>query len=604
MEYTELLPKKPETVALSFSGGGFRAASFCLGCLSYLEHLKLGEKKFTELINFISSASGGSFTNLAYTSGQRKGENFSQFYRRMNSEALKGELVVNRVFEILNDKKIWKSRHFKTRNIINAFAIAYDEIIFKGDTFAIYYNAPSAGVPEVCVNATEFDNGMLFRFQNAGQFGNFFLHSINKFEPTQRLKMIKLGDVVAASSCFTVGFEPIMFPNDFSYQGLSPEELQNDVVEDTRFNPIKENGEKNPIAFGLMDGGIDDNQGIDSFIRAEERLQRRNKFGHDLYIACDVSSNYTGGYNFPEENKSNIFEKPSLLQYIGLFFLLFLFSLAGLYMGFNPGLFYSFLGATGLVVLLIIFFLYKVVVARKKAIEGKSTYGKLIFKHIGFFLKIRLRMLLQLVDARLTSAGYLAATVFLKKIRRISYDWLFEKISELKFNADGKLLYDDQITDQAVDMIKLKHWKKFSLQNAIYLLSKKNDEQRNLDLKKEPWYDNPPRIDIVGKLLTLIEFLQPSDELQEIASTATSMDTTLWFDDTHQSEKQPEKLIATGQFTTCYNMLKYSFRNDWTDSDWKVMQQNLISDWSRFKGDPLWLFKQFESTTNSSLNRE
>ncbi|MGY0038464.1 hypothetical protein [Pedobacter sp. NJ-S-72] len=63
-----------------------------------------------------------------------------------------------------------------------------------------------------------------------------------------------------------------------------------------------------------MDGGIDDNQGIDSFTRAEERLQNRNIFGYDLYITCDVSSNYTSGYNFPEENKKSWLQKLNLLQ--------------------------------------------------------------------------------------------------------------------------------------------------------------------------------------------------------------------------------------------------------------------------------------------------
>src|SRR5215831_17697633 len=93
-------PKKPEFVALSFSGGGFRAAAYCLGCLSYLEKITFQGKKFTELVHFISSASGGTITSLVYGSGQRQGELFKEFYRRMIQSIFNGESVVNRVFEI------------------------------------------------------------------------------------------------------------------------------------------------------------------------------------------------------------------------------------------------------------------------------------------------------------------------------------------------------------------------------------------------------------------------------------------------------------------------------------------------------------------------
>ena len=64
---------KPLTnIALSFSGGGFRATAFCLGILSYLNYRLITNDKGNQetlhsRVQFISSASGGSFANLAYT---------------------------------------------------------------------------------------------------------------------------------------------------------------------------------------------------------------------------------------------------------------------------------------------------------------------------------------------------------------------------------------------------------------------------------------------------------------------------------------------------------------------------------------------------------
>lgn len=57
-----------QSIALCFSGGGFRAAAFSLGVLSYLNKVKIksaeGEASLLSHVNFIASASGGTITNL------------------------------------------------------------------------------------------------------------------------------------------------------------------------------------------------------------------------------------------------------------------------------------------------------------------------------------------------------------------------------------------------------------------------------------------------------------------------------------------------------------------------------------------------------------
>jgi len=100
-QYSDLKPKQPQHIALSFSGGGFLAASYSLGCLSYMESVYAGGIKLTALVQFISSSSVGSIINLAYTASQRKGQSFEEFYHHLYWNVLQGTKLADHVFEIL-----------------------------------------------------------------------------------------------------------------------------------------------------------------------------------------------------------------------------------------------------------------------------------------------------------------------------------------------------------------------------------------------------------------------------------------------------------------------------------------------------------------------
>src|SRR5688572_29149663 len=175
MEYIEVEPKKPELIALSFSGGGFRAASYALGCLSYLETVKPEGRSLLSLVNFISSASGGTITNLTYSLSQHQDQSFREYYLQLKKQ-LGGTDLLEHVFKILVNNDDWADRPYKTRNIINAFAIAYDKYLFNRANFGAIFHKKEGAVGEICANATEFDNGMQFRFQNTGVRGNKFLY--------------------------------------------------------------------------------------------------------------------------------------------------------------------------------------------------------------------------------------------------------------------------------------------------------------------------------------------------------------------------------------------------------------------------------------------
>jgi hypothetical protein len=593
-----LQPKRPAFIALSFSGGGFRAAAYSLGCLSYLDHATIGGQKLTSLVHFVSSASGGSITNLVYSASQRQGKSFAEFYNLLQTN-LQGSGLVDRVFQILKEDAFWEQRPQKTRNIINAFSIAYDELLFQGATFNLYLQPVTGVVPEICVNTTEFNNGMLFRFQNAGKAGNHFIWFKKDAASRQALGAVKLGDILACSSCFTVGFEPFMFPHDFSYNKLTNTQLRTALVEDTRFSPAKGDLTSNKptttgrkdITFGLMDGGIDDNQGIDSFIKAEGRLQKKNEFGYDLYMACDVSSNYTSGYDSQPIQPSWLL-RPSIKQYVIGVMALFVAALAGVFWGIWTGLSYALLGISAFLLLCIGYLVWKGGQQHRKSKREKETFGNLLFTYGAYFLKIPLHQFVDLLFTRGRSAGYLAGVVFLKKIRRISYDRLYEKISLLRLPQNPAAA---NAVGTSAKKIVLKQWRQFAIQNALYLLSPKNDHQRSSDLKKEPWYSTDGQLYLKGQPYRLQELLLPSPKLQQVADLATSMDTTLWFDANHMNEQLPAALIAAGHFTTCYNLLCYAlrFEDEAGETYWKDFQESLAQDWEDFNLEPYYLYNDY-----------
>ena len=63
-----IVPQQPlQQIALCMSGGGFRAASFSLGVLSYFKRIKYHDSPLLDFIRFTTSTSGGSITNAAFS---------------------------------------------------------------------------------------------------------------------------------------------------------------------------------------------------------------------------------------------------------------------------------------------------------------------------------------------------------------------------------------------------------------------------------------------------------------------------------------------------------------------------------------------------------
>ncbi|XZF15180.1 patatin-like phospholipase family protein [Chitinophagaceae bacterium MMS25-I14] len=602
-----------ENIALAFSGGGFRAASFSLGVLSYLDAVKLNDgTPLLHKVTYISSASGGTIANAMYALHSTSGKPFGTFYKLLY-ERLQGIDLLDVVMKKLNADHIWKEHPDKTRNLINAFALAYDEVLLNGKTLGDLAIAPGlTHLQEVCFNSTEFYRGLLFRQAVKMQpdtkpdkdfrYGNFIIN-LSK----EAAAKLKLADILAASSCFPAGFEPIIFPDDFAnshinistlLQNLSvqPQELdwqelerlytreQIDTVLSTLPHPVQvtalqEALQKLPLRTGfkagMMDGGITDNQGLDSMMDANERRVS----GHtdfkpfDLMLVNDVGSHFMDPYVLPDDKKKYTGIYGITVNTIMIWSILIAIAAIG-------GLSYSFLcdgsstGAKLLAIfssLLLLIFggLFVLLQFIKQYVSGEIRDGKgldlsrtfspfITDKLFGYLGRTPIGVIVRMLRERGSSILILNNDVFLKRIRYLLYNSFFDA----------------------------KHWSYRTKSNHVYDLAYINDTNRARN-------DFPD--------------LEPSDNLKTTAQSAFEMGTTLWFDTSGQQEHKEAVLIACGQFTTCYNLLLYIERlktsNTYASLDLLYKKRTddlyalLSEEYARFKQDPFWLYNELGSST-------
>lgn len=609
-----------DNIALAFSGGGFRAASFSLGVLSYLDEITLIDK-----VTFISSASGGTITNALYALNVAKGRTFGSFYKKLK-ENLEGTGLLNHVFEKLNNDKEWISNPDKRRNIINAFALTYDDDLFDHSLLEdLYQHENSTPLEEVCFNTTEFYKGLLFRqnvkmkadhnrtFDNQFRYGNFNINL--NFNAAGKLK---LADLLAASSCFPAGFEPIIFPDDFTYKTLSGQEdtaatnldkrtlldhlyvgLQElniseleklfgkervtDVINGLPQNPSVESVRdafidekiRDDFKIGMMDGGITDNQALESMVDAQKRrVKEKTQFRpFDLMLVNDVGSHYMEPYKLPTENDSYTGIKAISIKTVIIS--LWVLTLLGISLiaGLIPKLdtfgvrWPVIIGTTITIlsgsILLILNLIRRFIEGNTDRLGGlnlnKNFSPSIVSNLFEHFASTPIMVIFRMLKERISSVLVLNNDVFLKRIRFLLYDKTYES---------GKYRFK----------IKTNH---------VYDLSFSNDLNRH---RKG------------------LNFIEPSRSIQIIAQTAFEMATTLWFDTTNQKNETLAALIACGQFTTCYNLLEYIYRLKTTKSksgdtyysglvsayQQKVdhLERQLSKDYRAFQEDPFWLYNK------------
>ena len=579
---TTVLPREPfKNIALTFSGGGFRAASFSLGALSYLYRCQYEKfnARLIDNVKFITSTSGGSLTNGKFAADLYSDPEFSfgKFYAEMR-EGLNGEKLLCRVFELIKDDDQWQVKGFETdesgnsvkvyksRNLINAFAKGYDELLFSKRTLdCIYSPVYKASLEKVCFNATEFNNGLNFYFQSNGhtkaidERGNGYL----KISDPEVFRHLKISDIVAASSCFPSGFEPIIYPTDFIHENLTDVNKMLKAISYDHNNPLKL-AEVADKPFALMDGGIADNMGIHSVMVEDSVRLRSGDDPFDLILACDVTSYFTDPLKNVQPKSKGWTTKVSintLLLPVRISPVIFLLCILSVIFKVWPVAGYLLLIPSLAATALLLF-----VNSRLNRTKNSSSgsIAKTVLKNTRYFAALPLSSIIHMVQARVNSSLQLVSDLFLKQIRRGQYDNLFTK---------------PRLVHRTISCL-------------IYEFSSAHQKRRVqiLNFKDRAWW----------KAMETV--LMPGERLQKVADEAKSVGTTLWFDESDVKTEKRDKVIAVGQFTMCYNLIKHICRLEVQDKKYtedtalQKLKQSLLDDWELFQKAPLFMI--------SDLNRK
>jgi hypothetical protein len=568
------LPKKPfQNIAISLSGGGFRATSFHLGLMTYLSTKSWQGTTLLERTRILSTISAGSFVGVKYITTIKKGGTIHDCYRCLHNFMSQYDLV-SESLRFLSDDKKWNSR--MQRSLINSFAFCYYKE-FESETFGLLWDETKPiHVKEICFSATEFNFALPFRFQKTEKtklkvggirdehIGNEKIHI-----PLDVAKEIRLADIIAASSCFPFGFEPINFPDDFIYPESDKLKIKECLPQHTF------DGDKINYPIVLMDGSIDDNQGTEAVINAEERMQNYpDDLKHlcsdddkavDLYIISDVS---------PPKSETAIVPSPEKIGWYGKLTFdgtrsfgitcAIIGVLATVYAFFTTHhlsiIFLSVFGTlSGLTAIVLLVFSMGLT-----GLTRKVGVPEFVVKRILHFDKLKFATLYNMVLRRKESGMNLVTNVFLKQMKWFSFERIFGD----------------------------KRWRTRTIINAARKLTAPQVQKR----RTKYFYFSP-------------ELLEPGDEIMRVAAKANTMKTTLWFmtQELEGDKNMLNSLIACGQFTTCFNLLEYiektlkraRYKNDYDlyDADTKTaideLQTALMADWKKFRQDPYWMVNEW-----------
>jgi hypothetical protein len=177
-----------------------------------------------------------------------------------------------------------------------------------------------------------------------------------------------------------------------------------------------------------------------------------------------------------------------------------------------------------------------------------------ITSFIGFFLKGPVGRTALMLKSRIRSSLRVAMEIYLLQIRRINYDSLYTN----------------------------PEWAYKTKAVSIYELSKSNENVLQRQFKRKKFGDH------------LVTLLTPTKAIMKVAELARKMSTTLWFSAAEMSKENNvrDALIATGQFTMCYNLIEYIYQVEdkypeiRTDAGIQQLKSQLLKDWSLFQNNP------------------
>ncbi|MEM8713092.1 MAG: patatin-like phospholipase family protein [Planctomycetota bacterium] len=485
---TTVPPQLNGEIALALSGGGYRAAAFHLGVLTYLE--ALGWK---DQLSQLSTVSGGTFVGAAYTCSLIDGEPTDSFARRFYTFMRTTHLVKLALHHLAHEAPGVPSGR---KDLIVSAARVYAETFMARQDGAprLFREVLEADIPlrEVVFNATEFRHGIAFRFlrseSHRARIGNHYFNV-----PKEVAGEIQMADIVAASSCFPGGFEPLAFPIDFAWpKGKIPE-----------LPPSLAKSLETPVA--LMDGGVYDNQGMSSLML----MDRRSSDHLALVIVSDVDQLQDSLYSIPPNVKLGLAGRLTLGWLNVLSLLLFATCVATVlvlaihWRTRGTGDLADVFGYAVPMVLAVTTGLALTTLRRvvRSGVDCVPQVGAASWHQLR---RIKLEELVNMLNLRATSLLSLTSSVFMARIRRL--------VSRTVYQRDG---YRGKL-----------------IANYIYSLQTPSRFDANLEREGiEP----------------------PSIELQAVIDAAATMPTTLWFDD-DQPYRLPS-LVAAGQANLIYKLM-------------------------------------------------
>lgn len=260
-------------ISLGLSGGGFRAVGYHLGTLSYLHHLGL-----LDHVKRISTVSGGTYVGVKWVLSmieEAEFEDFFKSYYEFNEKVNLMELMFHKLHGPLPPTP--SQRHDMMVNLadVHADTLTRDP---AGKSY-LFKTVLEANLPldDIFFNATELRHGLSFSFRKSADPTAYSGSPRIKLDKKES-KLIRMADIVAASSAFPGPMEPISFPDDFVWPDRDPPpKTKAQFTRDGVWNPV-----------ALADGCIYDNQGIENLVLHDQNENDPS----DLLLVSDTDQHF------------------------------------------------------------------------------------------------------------------------------------------------------------------------------------------------------------------------------------------------------------------------------------------------------------------------
>lgn len=535
-----MIPLPFSNIAVSLSGGGYRATTFHLGALSYLNHQRFKEKSILKEVKIISTISGGTFTGAMYALRLAQGKTFDDCFQDLY-ELLRNDDLVELALHKLSKPRSWANPH-KSKDMINAFSEVYNEVFFEGATFDTLYNGSSSHLTDVVFGSSEFTYGIQFRFQEEkgnGKFGNGYLNI-----PHEASRNIRIADAVAASSCFPGGFEPMIMPVDF---GNGPDsELDNAWTSQKGYQKT-----------AIMDGGIIDNLGIEGVRLAEQRHSKDKQPFIGTYIVSDVSSDMMTPYKVPILEDGGI-KNFITISGINMFASIYMVAAAA-FLALAPMSRLLTITLSSFLPLIVIWFLVYFYAKSQLSNAIKQNFGadqlQEYLKDFRILIKTPVYILIYLIKFRLTSVLKMVSDIFLRRIRRLSLEALYST-NEWNYRFKSNYIYtlqknDEHLTETMKRIIKVSN----NMPTTLWFTEKEYEDK------------------VLNDLIACGQFTQCRNLLRYL------------------------ERIMTGTYKEkVWDTLTLEYQNDLV-----ALNARILIDWEQFKTDPYWLLNKQLDTNKSEI---